>query len=149
MPLPRHPGLPGSRVVPDDWAAAHAPVVTKTLDCTVTIGPAGGTPTFDPASRVTRTATAEPSYVGPASIGLATVGGSADGRRVEAAEDEVEVHAYEVKLPAGSGDQVRVDHAVRVDSSPGGRLDDTRLIITGLARPGREFSRVLSARLYT
>lgn len=149
MPLPHHPGLPGSRVIPDGWAAAHAPVVTRTLDCTITIGPPGGAPTFNPATRRTETVATTPSYAGPASIGLASIGGSSENKRVDAADDQVEVRAYLIKLPAGAGDAVQVDHVVRIDTSPDGGLDGTRLIVTGLARPGREFSRVLTARLYT
>lgn len=150
MPLPPHPGLPGSQVIPDGWAAVHAPVVTKTLDCTVTIGPAGTTATFNPATRRTETTTAAAVYTGAASIGLASIGNSTEGQRIEAADDQVDARAYVVRLPAGNPDAaaIVVDHVVRVTDAPTAALIGRRLVVTGISRPGREFSRVLTARLY-
>lgn len=148
MPIPRHPGLSGSNVIPEDWAANQAPVVNNTLDCTVTIGPLGGTPTFDPAEGRTDTSTPTPAYTGPASIGPASTAGSGEGQRVEVVDEQVDIHTYLIKLPAGTPDVVEVDHVVTVTACPSTALVGRRLIVTGIARPAREFSRVITARLY-
>lgn len=151
VPLPTHRGLPTGQVIPDGWAARHATVVEDTFDCTVTIGPAGGAPVFDPATRVSASPAVAAVYTGSASIGLASVGGASEDRRVEAAEDQVDLRAYVLKLPplAAGVDDVEVDHVVVVTNAPSAALTGTRLLVTGVATPGREFSRVISARTYT
>lgn len=148
MPLPRHPGLSGSRVVPDGWAAHHAFVVDRTLDCTVDIGPATGPAVFGTETRRMAAETVTPVYSGPASVGLASVGGSAESARVDVADEQVDIRAYLIKLPADTADAVEIDHVVTVTAAPSLALIGQRLVVTGVGRPGREFSRVITARLY-
>lgn len=149
MPRPLHHGRPGSAVIPADWTAGPAAVVGRTLDCTVTIGPPGGTPVRNPVTRRVETPDAPPVYAGPASVSMASTAGSGEGQRVEAADDLVETRVYTVRLPAGAGDDVQVDHVVVVDAAPSSALVGARLVVTGVATPAREFSRVLTARLHT
>lgn len=141
-PLLPHEGLPGSQVIPTGWTAAHAPVVTRTLDCTITIGPAGQTPTFNPDSGQTETSTAIPAYDGPASVALAAASGTG---RVDAADELVDKRTYEIKLPAGTTADVQPDQVVHVTASPDDVLTGALLTVANVEHPAREFSRVLLA----
>lgn len=150
MPRGLHPGRPGagSDVIPTGWAAAHAPIVEDSFDCTVTIGPAGVSPTFDPGTRQMQTTAAAAVYTGPASVQLLSLAGSNEGRRVVAATDEVDVVSYVVKIPAAAVGPVRVDHVVHVVASPNPALVGRDLVLTKVPRPGRAFSGALTARLH-
>lgn len=148
MPLPRHPGLPGSQVIPEDWAAAHAPVVDKTFDCTVRIGPAGGAPVFNPATRRTEVPDVTPLYVGSASVSPAGSGATSDGTRTDVADDQVDDRTYLVKLPAGDTAAVQPEDVITVTASPNPRLVGAGLVVISTPRPGREFSRGVVARLF-
>lgn len=147
MSRPLHLGRPGSSgAVPAGWAAAHAPVVTGTFDCTVRIGTAGGTPAWNEEAGQTQTPAVTAAYTGAASVGLLT---NSDGTRREAAEDLVDERLYEVKIPAGQADVVEADHLVFIDTSPNPALVGAVLRVTSIALPGREFSRVLICALNT
>ena len=143
-PLPPHYGLPGAKVIPEGWAAAHAAVVASTYDCTVVIGPTGGATGWVEERGQSETAAALPVYEGPASVGLVTTN---DGRRVEAADDHDDERLYEVKIPAGAAQVVAVGHRVLITVCPNPALVDARLLVTSYALPGREFSRSLICAL--
>lgn len=134
--------------MPDGWAAHHAFVVDRTLDCTVEIAPPAGEPTYNKTSRRTEVQPSTPVYSGPASVGLASVGGSTESTRVDVADDQVDIRAYDIKLPAGTTAAVANDHVVTITAAPNAALVGQRLVVTGVATPGREFSRVITARLY-
>lgn len=147
MPRPLHPGRPGSPgAIAPGWAAAHAPVVTGTLDCTVQIGPAGGTPAWNEAAGRTFAPLLAPLYDGPASVGLLS---TSDGTTRTAGEDVTDERAYEIKLPAGQGIDLAPEHLVRVTDAPNPALVGEVLQVTSIAEPGREFSRVLYATATT
>lgn len=151
MPRPLHPGRPtsASAVIPDGWAAAHAPVVAGTFDCTVTIAPpVGGPVAFNPETRQSEAPNPTPVYTGAASITPAGAAAASDGTRTEAASELVDDRTYLVRLDGGDTSAIKPDHVVTVTDSPNPRLVDAVLIVMSTPRPGREFSRNVVARLF-
>lgn len=152
VPRPLHSGrrTPGrsEAPIPAGWAARHAPVIASTLDCEITIGPDAEIMTFNEATGRTEATPAPSVYAGPASISIASTGGTSEPQRVDAADDQIDVRAYRIRIPAGTTASIEVDHVLTVVRTPSGALDGSRLRVTGASEPGREFSRLLTARLY-
>lgn len=150
MPIGRHRGMPGAQVIPDGWAAAHQVVVAETFDCTITIG-AAGEPQWVPERRQMETQASAPVYAGPASVSLAGSSSVSAGTQVEVDDDLVAKRLYTVKIsPTATGaDDVEVEHLIQVTAAPNPALVGTLLVVTGVGEPGREFSRVLTATLFT
>lgn len=115
------------------------------LDCTVTIGPASGPGVFNPLTGQTESPATVASYTGPAAVDTVP---TSDGTNVDAADEQVDDRLYTVTLPAGEGNDVEVDHVVSVTAAPNTELVGHRLVVTSIARPGRESARVVFARLY-
>lgn len=135
-------GRPGTEVIPTGWQATHAPVITGTLDCTITIGPAGTAAAWNPDTEQTETAGAAPVYSGPAAIAVITD----TAKVVDAVDEQTPVRRYEITLPVATAG-IEAGHLVTVDASSDLMLTDATLTVATAERGGRRFSRVLQATL--
>lgn len=134
-------GRPNTPVIPEDWQATHAAVIDDTLDCLVTIGPAGTRRVWNEGAGQTDSQPAPLVYDGVASVTPL----DSDTLQPTVAADVVPVRRYEVKLTHPA--QVQVGHVVNVVASPDVDLVSKRLTVTGIERASRRFSRVLHAVL--
>lgn len=138
-------GRTGTPVIPADWETVHGHVVAATFNCYVTIGHAGGTPTWNPITGQTETTTAALVYDGAADIGPAGINDI--GNEALVAEEQVDLQRLEVKIPIDSAAAVVIGHVITVTASTNPALVGARLVITDLERADRGFSRVLFAQL--
>ena len=144
MPRPLTHGRPGSRVIPTDWAAQHAPVVDNMVEstgCMIRISRTTGR-AFDGERTVV---TQGVVYDGPAAIMLMTD----TSRIVFPAEAQTAVSTYEITLPVDVPPGIDFGQTVVVTTAPGDlALDDgARLVVSRVERGTRRFSRVIQATL--
>ncbi|WP_109507353.1 DUF6093 family protein [Nocardioides speluncae] len=141
-----HTGSGKRRVIPADWQHHHAPTIEATLASTVAIGPAAGTPAWNPATKQTETAAVPPVYDGPAAVQAVAAGlGGNTSKRV--AEELVPHRSYEVTLPWDATTEVTTDHVVTVTADEDPDMVGRRFTINTIERGTRRFSRVLQATL--
>lgn len=149
-------GRPATSVIPTRWPTSHASVVAGTLPTRVLIGPAGTTPEWSSTTKRTISQPIDPVYDGPARLNR--LGDSE--RRVDAADDQVDVQQYAVTLPLEhpGADAVEVGHRITVLAPPDGApipADDDpalwgrRLWVVAVTHDAHRFSRQITARLDT
>lgn len=145
MPRPVGYGRPGTKVIPDGWAASQAKVIENTLDFTVTIAPPGGKPDWNAETGQTETPAAADLYSGPASVTPVVE----DGQRPELGDDYVPARRYQVELQhvtAGLAAALDAGLIVTVVTSPDPELPaKTRLKVTAVEVASRHFGRILQA----
>lgn len=145
MTRPLHPGRPGTRILPADWQAQVAPVVSRVIDesgVTVTIrSTTTGTGShWDNELGRTVTTGSGPVYTGAATLSMVT------DAQVIAAEDAVDVHTYLIQLPVATAG-VRRGQQVTVDTDPDGELAGRTLTVVTVEHDTRRLSRSLYATL--
>lgn len=152
MPRPtRSYGRPGTKPIPDGWAASHAPVVEAAFmtTSTVSLRREGGTDThFDPAVGHTVTTPYAPFATDvPANIAALT---ETSVPPASAVEDQVRVLGYLVTIPS-SVPVAFLDEGVMVDvvTCPDALLAGQTMHVTDIVRGARLFERALICDLNT
>jgi uncharacterized protein DUF6093 len=135
-------GRPGTAVVPVAWSSDHAAVVARTLPSTVRIGLLGPSE-WNPDTKQDERQLTVPVYVDAAEIMVVTD----TAHLAVAAEEQVEVRRYEVKLLAAASSSITTDMVIVVQDDPDPQLVGRTLTIDAIERGTRRFSRVLQATL--
>jgi hypothetical protein len=147
MPRPtRAYGRPGTKVIPDDWAASHGIVVGNTwMASTVNLRVAGDTPGAQVDGRTQVTPNAPFATAVPANI-TALTESTVDASDV--VDDQVRVLGYLVTIPAATP-VTSLDEGVLVDvvSSPDPLLAGQTLTVTDIVRGSRLLERALVCTL--
>lgn len=133
--------LPGTRVIPTGWEAAHQPTVAGTMTATCTItrrASATGAPTFN--ANTGRSVYPEPTtvYTGPCRL-------QALVRRsglVDIGAEPVAPHIYQVTIPLDAT-PVQVDDQVEVTDATDSRADGTKLTVTDVRQGSLVWERLL------
>lgn len=145
MPRPVGYGRPGTKVIPDGWAASQAKVIENTLDFTVTIAPPGTARAFNNETDQTETAVAAALYSGPASVTPIVE----NAEHPVLADDQVPTRRYQVELKhvtAGLAAALDVGLIITVDVSPETELPaGSHLRVTAVEVASRHFGRILQA----
>lgn len=139
-------GRPGTKVFPDDWAATHAGVIANAVSnaSKVTIGPAGGTSSWNEGLGRTVTMPKTPVYAGPAEL----MPVSDTARALLVVEDPVKARVYDVTLPTVATKAIEVDMVLTVDPADADAFLAGRTLRVGhIERGSRRFSRPLLAVL--
>lgn len=148
MPRPSSHGR-RTPVIPTGWADAAAPTIGDAIalsGCTVTIGPAGGLPTWNPTAKVTETTPVTPVYNGPAAI---TVAGNSD-RSLDVVDQPTATRLYEVRLPLdqdAATELVEIGHVITVTADRDPQLAGATMRVQAVERDTRRFSRLIYATL--
>lgn len=139
-----HQGRPGTPVIPVGWAAAHRPVVTKTLQGTCSIRHPGGTPgTFNPETLEYEGGSANAAhFTGPCSLEDLP----ALVKQTLVAEEQVPTVGYLVTLDWDDAPDTMVDDIVTIGAAgPNGdpSLTGKQLTVRAIERGTRSWSRAL------
>lgn len=145
MPRPVGYGRPGTKVIPDGWAASQAKVIANTLNCSVTIVPPGTARRFNSDKDQTETAPALALYAGPASVTPIVE----SSEHPTLADDQVPARRYQVELEhctSGLAAALEAGLIVTIGTSPDPELPKgSRLRVTAVEVASRHFGRILQA----
>lgn len=135
--------LPGSRVIPDGWAAHHRPAMDDTLDTPCSIRPPGGTPgTFNPETLEFEGGTAAAAHF----TGLCSVEDvPAAERALLSADERIPTVDYLVTLAIDDAPATVVGHIITLGQPPNGgsALVGVELTVESIEKGSREFTRAL------
>jgi hypothetical protein len=137
-----HTGSGRRRVIPADWATAHAGVAEGTHTATVEIRPPGSATAFDAVTGQTKTTAPEPTYDGPAAIWPTTTGSEI----VSVADDEVALRRYLVAITRGAAG-ITAEHRVKVTACSEAALVGRTLQISVVGHDSEGFETLLHCTL--
>lgn len=137
-----HTGSGRRLVIPLDWSATHAVVMTDTYESSVTItSPGSATRVFNDSTGSTDTTPGSSVYTGVASLVLVS-----DPQLVQVVEQAAPTTLFQLLLPFEVA-TVLTGFIVHVDDSPDPMLDGKDLNVVGTFRGDRRFARVFNVVL--